>query len=318
MADIVTITPNPSVDVSFSVERLVDTVKLRCGPPRKDAGGGGINVARVLHRLGSDCLAVYLAGGVAGMRLGELLDAERVPKACIEVEGETRENVTVLDESTHREFRFVLPGPTVADDAWRRALDYLEAIDPLPRYVVASGSLAPGMPGDFYARVARCAHAHGVRMALDASGDALSAALEAGVFLVKPSLDELSGLVGTPLETPSQWREAADALVRRGKAWGVALTLGARGALFATKDEIVSLPALPVEVVSAVGAGDSFLAALMWALDHDASSKEALRYAIAAGGAAVMRPGTALCDPADVAHLYRDSCALAPVDDLHR
>lgn len=316
MADIVTITPNPSVDVSFSVERLVDTVKLRCGAPRKDAGGGGVNVARVLHRLGSDCLAVYLAGGVAGIRLGELLDAEQVPKACIEVDGETRENVTVLDESTHREFRFVLPGPAMTDMEWRRGLEYLETIDPLPRYVVASGSLAPGMPSDFYARVARWAHARGVRIALDASGDALRAALEEGVFVVKPSLDELSGLVGAPLTTPSQWREAAHELVRRGRAWGVALTLGARGALFATKDDVVSLPALPVEVVSAVGAGDSFLAALIWALDRDASPKEALRYAIAAGGAAVKRPGTALCDPADIARLYRDSCALAPADDV--
>lgn len=316
MADIVTITPNPSVDLSFAVAHLVDTVKLRCGPPRTDAGGGGINVARVLHRLGSECLAVYLAGGATGVRLGELLDVERVAKASIEVEEETRENVTVLDESTRREFRFVLPGPTVTEIEWRRCLHYIESIDPLPRYVVASGSLPPGVPSDFYGRVARWAHARGVRLALDASGDALRAALEEGVFLVKPSLDELSGLVGAPLTTPSLWREAVGELVRRGKAWGVALTLGARGALFATKDDVVSLPALPVDVVSAVGAGDSFLAALIWALDHDASSIEALRYAIAAGAAAVRNPGTALCDASDVVRLYRDACALTPVYDV--
>lgn len=316
MADIVTITPNPSVDLSFSVDRLVDTVKLRCARPRKDAGGGGINVARVLHRLGSDCTALYLAGGAAGACLGELLDAEQVPRTCIEVAGETRENVTVLDESTHREYRFVLPGPQVTDLEWQRCLDDLETIDPLPRYVVASGSLPPGMPTDFYARVARWARARDVRMALDASGEALSAALDEGVFLVKPSLDELSGLVGRLLTTPEHWREAARQLVQRGRAHGVALTLGSRGAVFATPEGVIGLPALPVEVVSAVGAGDSFLAAMIWALDHDADSKEALRYAIAAGSAAVRNRGTTLCDAADVVRLYRDSCALAPVGEV--
>ncbi|KAA0085052.1 1-phosphofructokinase family hexose kinase [Paraburkholderia sp. T12-10] len=312
MVDIVTLTLNPSVDLSLSVDHVVDTVKLRCSEPRKDAGGGGVNVARVLKRLGSNCLAVYLAGGAVGACLAELLDAERVDGKCIAIEGGTRENVTVLETSTRKEYRFVMPGPTLTELEWRRCLNELEALDPAPRYVVASGSLPPGVPHDFYARVARWAHTNGVRMALDASGDALAAALDVGVFLVKPSLDELRALAHAPLAEPPQWREAAQHLVERGAARIVALSLGGRGAFFATAGHVVALPAPPVTVVSAVGAGDSFLAAIIWALDHEASHEQALRYAIAAGSAAVLRAGTALCDTADVIRLYRDSYELAP------
>lgn len=314
MAEIVTITPNPSVDISFSVERLVDTMKLRCSEPRKDAGGGGINVARVLRRLGSECLAIHLAGGRTGVALDALLDAEHVPYKCIFISDETRENVTVRETSTRREFRFIMPGPTVTEGEWRRCLRHLDELGPQPRYLVASGSLAPGMPRDFYARIARWARMNDVRMVLDASGDALAAALEVGVFLVKPSLDELRELTGAPLVDASQWRDAARRLVLRGRAHNVAVTLGARGAILATQDRVVSLPAVPVDVVSAVGAGDSFLAAMVWALDHDANSEEALRYSIAAGCAAVMRPGTSLCNPADLIHMYRDSYGISPCE----
>lgn len=315
MADIVTLTLNPSIDLSLSVERLVDTVKLRCSQPRKDPGGGGINVARVLKRLGSDCLAIYLAGGSTGGCLGGLLAQEQLQTKHIAIDAETRENVTVLETSTLREYRFVMPGPTVSELEWRRCLDALEAIDPPPRYVVASGSLPPGVPVDFYARVARWAHRAGVAMALDASGEALAAALEVGVFLIKPSLDELRGLSEGPLATWGEWREAAQRLVEQGRAHKVALSVGGHGAVLATQHGVVQLPAVPVTVVSAVGAGDSFLAAMIWAIDHEASSEEALRYAIAAGSAAVTNPGTTLCDPADVVRFYHDSLALAAIED---
>lgn len=315
MVDIVTLTLNPSVDLSLAVDHVVDTVKLRCSEPRRDAGGGGVNVARVLTRLGSDCVALYLSGGSVGACLADLLEAEQVRTKCIAVEGGTRENVTVLDTATRKEYRFVMPGPAVTELEWRRCLGELEALDPVPRYVVASGSLPPGVPHDFYARVAHWAHRNGVRMVLDTSGDALAAALEAGVFLVKPSLDELRALANAPLAEPPQWREAAQDLVQRGAARIVALSLGRRGALFASDAHRVALPAPPVAVVSAVGAGDSFLAAMIWALDHEASPEQALRYAIAAGSAAVLRPGTALCDKADVIRLYRDSYELESLDD---
>ena len=318
MAEIVTITSNPSVDVSFSVERLVDTTKLRCSQPRKDAGGGGINVARVLQRLGSECLAIHLAGGQTAAALNALLDAEQVPYKCISIANETRENITVFETSTCREFRFIMPGPDVKESEWCGCLQYLDALDPQPRYLVASGSLPPGIPHDFYARIARWAQTNNVRMVLDASGDALAAALEVGVFLVKPSLDELRELTGMPLTDASDWSDAAWRLVRHRQARNVALTLGARGALLATEDRVVGLPAVAVHVVSAVGGGDSFLAAMVWALDHDAHPEEALRYAIAAGCAAVLRPGTALCDPADLIHLYRESLSVSPSCEVWR
>lgn len=305
MTEIVTVTPNPALDLSFTVERLVDTCKLRCTEPRKDAGGGGVNVARVLQRLGADCRAVFLAGGNTGTLLQRLIEAERVPSEQIIIGGETRENVTVREASSGREFRFVLPGPAVTEFEWHRCLGYLEALNPLPGYIVASGSLPPGVPAEFYAYIAQHAKSKGVRMVLDASGDALAAALKVGVFLVKPSLDELRELTGKPLHEESEWREAAYGLVERGLARNVALTLGSRGALMVTEDRTIRVPALQVPVVSAVGAGDSFLAALVWALEHRPNAEQALQYAVAAGCAAVMKSGTALCDPADVVRLYR-------------
>ncbi|CAN7592712.1 1-phosphofructokinase family hexose kinase [Trinickia sp. LjRoot230] len=307
MAQIVTITLNPAVDISFSVAQLLHTRKLRCAQARKDPGGGGINVARVLQRLGSECVAIYLAGGNTGLELGRLLDAENVGGERIAIQGETRENVTVHETSTHREFRFVMEGPEVSGAEWTRCLERLGEFDSVPRYLIASGSLPPGVPSRFYAELAHWARAHDVRMGLDASGEALAEALEVGVFLVKPSLRELCELAGAELTEEAQWREAAQRLTRECRAHCVALTLGERGAMMATQERIIRLPAVPVPVVSAVGAGDSFLAALVWALEHDADWAHALRYAIAAGSAAVMNPGTMLCNPADVIHLYRQS-----------
>lgn len=217
MTEIVTLTLNPAVDLSFSVERMVDTRKLRRSDPRKDAGGGGINVARVAHRLGADCLALYAAGGETGRLLRALLEAEEVPACELAIAGDTRENIAVLERSTGREFRFVLPGPRVSQPEWLGVLEHIDALAPAPHYLVASGSLPPGVPPDFYARLARSARAKGYRLAVDASGEALAAALAEGVYLVKPSLDELRELTGKPLISQTDWRDAACGIVRSGQ-----------------------------------------------------------------------------------------------------
>jgi 6-phosphofructokinase 2 len=305
MADIVTVTLNPAVDVATSIERVLDTRKLRCSPGRRDPGGGGINVARVVQRLGGDCLALYLAGGVLGRMLTQLLDAEHVAGQCIGIAGETRENFSVYETSTGHEFRFVLPGPTVTQDEWDRCLGQVNALATPPRYLVISGSLPPGAPSDLYARLARTASARGTRVILDTSGPALAAALDAGVYLVKPSLNELRELTGQPLASEAQWRSAAHDIVRDGRARMVALTLGERGALVVSAERTWKVPALPIDVCSAIGAGDSFLAALVWALNRGAGIEEACRYGQAAASASLLSAGTGLCSRADVDRLYR-------------
>jgi 6-phosphofructokinase 2 len=166
---------------------------------RRDAGGGGINVARVVRRLGSEVAAIYPAGGSTGQLLRRLVERENVRSIAIEIAEETREDFTVLEEKSGSQYRFVLPGPMLAERDWRACLDALERIDDLPPFVVASGSLPPGVPDDFYARVAQITEAHGSKLVLDTSGKPLAAALEEGVYLVKPNLRELQELVNVPL-----------------------------------------------------------------------------------------------------------------------
>ncbi|AJY39751.1 1-phosphofructokinase family hexose kinase [Burkholderia humptydooensis] len=306
MPEIVTVTPNPAIDVATSVERVTDTRKLRCGPARRDPGGGGINVARVLTRLGADCSAVYLAGGDTGLALHGLLADECVHASCVDIAGETRENFSVHETSTGREFRFVLPGPALAPDEWPRCVDALARLADASRYLVMSGSLPPGMPDDCYGRLARLANARGVRAVVDTSGPALAAALEAGVYLVKPSLGELRALTGLPLEDDDARLAAARAIVGSRRAQIVALTLGDAGALVVSRDEAVRLPGVKVAVRSAIGAGDSFVAGLVDALNRGASVADASRYALAAASASLLSVGTALCAKDDVERIYRE------------
>jgi len=306
MADIVTVTLNPAVDVATAVEQIVDTRKLRCSAARRDPGGGGINVARVVQRLGGDCLALYLCGGATGQMLRELLDVERVSGLAIGIDGETRENFSVQESSTGREYRFVLPGPAVAEREWQRCIEHLDALAAPPRYLVMSGSVPPGAPADIYARLAHSTRARGAKVVLDTSGAALAAALDAGVWLVKPSLSELRALTGKPLASEPEWLAAAEQIVRDGRARMVALTLGERGALLVTADRILRATGLPVQVSSSIGAGDSFVAGMVWALDRDASLEQAFRYGMAAASATLLSAGTALCSRADVERLYRE------------
>lgn len=306
MTDILTLTMNPCVDIATSTERVQATHKLRCSAPHRHPGGGGVNVARVVHRLGGDCAALYPAGGMTGDLVRRLLDEEGVNSLCIGIGGETRESFSVSEGSSGREFRFVLPGPELLAHEWQTCLHRAVGLDVPPRYLVASGSLPPGVPTDFYARLIRLVKPLGVKVVLDTSGPALAAALEEGVYLFKPSLRELRDLVGKPLETESQWRGAAEQLVERGWAQLLVLSLGVGGAWLVTPEGSCFAPALPIQVVSAIGAGDSFVGAMVWALARGQGARDAFRYGVAAGSAALLSKGTGLCDPADVARLYND------------
>lgn len=302
-AQIITVTVNPALDVSTAVAEVVADHKLRCGGSRVDPGGGGVNVARVVRRLGGRSLAVYTAGGPIGQAYCRLVEAERVPSLVVPVAGDTRQSFTVDERTTGRQFRYVLEGPELADDEWRTCLDFVAQTISSGSYVVASGSLPPGVPDDFYARVARLAREAGARCVVDAQGAALSAALAEGTFLVKPSRHELETHLGRALEGEASQVDAVAALIAAGSAECVALTLGAGGAVLATRDGVLRRAAPSVEAVSAVGAGDSFLAGLVLRLAQERTAADALRTAVAAGAATVMTPATALCRRADVERL---------------
>jgi 6-phosphofructokinase 2 len=303
MTDIVTITPNPAVDLSTSVERIVPVAKLRGTSQRRDPGGGGINVARVVKRLGGDVSAIYPAGGATGDLLRKLLDREAVASQTFAIAEETREDFFVSEISTGQPYRFILPGPRLSESEWQQCLTLLSGLKPFPRFVVASGSLPGGVPDDFYARVARIAKQHGASMILDTSGPALVTAVAEGVDLIKPNLREMRELAGSEPSDAGAWEAAAKTLLHSGKVAVIALTMGHLGAVLVTKDQVLRAEPLAVTPVSAVGAGDSFLGALIWRLAAGAGLRDAFRQAVAAGAAALLNPGTELCRPDDIKRL---------------
>jgi len=303
MTDLITLTMNPALDLSTSAPEIMPSHKIRCGTLQRHPGGGGINVARVVHRLGGSCLALFPAGGATGQVFKALLNDEGVSSECVEIAGETRESFSVKELASQKEYRFVLPGPELTGAEWQDCLARFTDLSEPPRYVVASGSLPPGAPPDFYARLCRLLKPQGVKLILDTSGPALATALEEGVFLIKPSLRELEELSGRTLQTEPEWREAAEGLIRQDRAQVVVLSLGEGGAWLFTKGRAVFAPALPVPVVSTIGAGDSFVGAMVWALSLGLALEESFRYGVAAASAALLSTGTGLCQPEDVARL---------------
>jgi len=303
MTDIVTITLNPAVDLSTSVDRIQPVAKLRGTSQRRDPGGGGINVARVIRRLGGDARAIYPVGGAIGSLLRQLLDREGVASQTWTIGGETREDFFVDEIATGKQYRFILPGPRLDASEWQECLKLVSALDPFPRYLVASGSLPEGVPDDFYAQVSRIARQRGAGFVLDTSGPALAAAVSEGVDLIKPNLREMRELSGREPSDAYEWETAAKTLVAGGKVATVALTMGHLGAALVTRNEVLRAPPIPITPRSAVGAGDSFLAALIWRLSSGASREDAFRLAVAAGAAALIHPGTELCRPNDVERL---------------
>jgi 6-phosphofructokinase 2 len=303
---IMTITPNPAIDLFTSTELLAPFRKLRCAAPLRDPGGGGVNVARVVHRLRGEVVAVFPAGGNSGALLSKLLLAEGTPISPIAAREETRQDVTVLEMSTSRQYRFILPGAVLDEGEWQECLRQVRDATPTPRFVVGSGSLPAGVPDDFYARLSRIAKATGARMVLDCSGGPLRAALREGVHLVKPNLREFEELVGEKLDTQEARIRAGRDLISRGACELIALTLGRDGALLIAREFALRADGLPTKVSSVVGAGDSFLGGLIAALARDASVEDALRQGVAAGAAATLGAGTALCHRDDVMRLLGD------------
>lgn len=295
---IATLTLHPALDKSADVERMIPERKLRCSAPHYDAGGGGINVSKGIRRLGGQSTAVFPVGGNNGRRLLELLEKETVAAAPVEVVAETRENFSVFETTTGHQYRFTLPGEPLSEAEAEACLDAVRRLQ--PDIVVASGSLPPGLPADHYARVAAETRQMGARLVLDTSGDALKAALDTGVFMLKPNIGELSRLVGVERLEMNQVDDAAMSLIHSGKCEIVVVSLGAHGALLASRDGFVHVAAPIVDKRSTVGAGDSMVAGMVWALGQGKPALEMAQVGVACGTAATMNAGTELFRAEDV------------------
>ncbi|HAR19909.1 MAG TPA: phosphofructokinase [Cytophagales bacterium] len=302
---IVTITINPALDKTTEVDSLIPDKKLRCSEPKIDPGGGGINVSRAIKKLGGDSTAIYMAGGSTGQKLTELIEKEGVRQVIVTTKNDTRENIMVDDRATQNQYRFNLPGKPVSQEEYQRVLSELDVLIPKPDYIVASGSLLPGMPNDFYAKVAAKAKEMGAKLILDTSGEALKTAAGMGVYLLKPNYSELCELTGHDKANITDVKELAKEIIQKGFCEVAIVSLGSKGAMLIDKDNIYHVQAPKVPKRSTVGAGDSLVAGITLSLARGKSLFDALKFGVACGTAATMRPGTDLCNAQDVEKLLQ-------------
>ncbi len=303
MSAIVTLTFNPALDKSITVPRLLPEKKLKCSLPVYGPGGGGINVARAIKKLGGSAIAAYLAGGHVGHQISSLLTREGIKSLVTETQCSTRENLIVFDNATGRQYLFDMQCEGINHWEAEECLQHLGQLQDVG-YIVVSGSLPPGLPDDIFTKLADIARQKQARLIVDTSGEALKKALQAGVYLIKPNLRELASLTGKEELAVEMAECAAREVLCSSNCEVIVVSLGAAGALLVTKEFVASFSP-PVSLVkSTVGAGDSLVAGIVFSLAENKSLAEAVRYGVACGCAATLNPGTELCIKADADQLY--------------
>jgi 6-phosphofructokinase 2 len=308
----ITVTLNPALDISVEVERVEPERKLHGRHRFVEPGGGGVNVARVAAELGAKCTAAMLAGGPTGEQLLALLAEEGLATDAVRIAGATRESFTVAEASTGRQYRFVLPGPSVTDGEMAAMTRLLCSRTISSVLVAVSGSLPCGVDAARFAELLDTLRSAGARLVVDTSGPSLRAAAEVGTLLIKPSRRELAEAAGRALESEREIEAAARELLAVGPNRHIVVSLGAAGALLVSTETGTRRYYAPlIEVVSTVGAGDSLVGAMSVVLERGGDVVEAARWGVAAGTATTMSPGTGLCRRGDVERLL-DDVGLAP------
>lgn len=300
---ICTLTLNPALDKSTSTEKLQPEQKLRCAALALDAGGGGINVSKGIRKLGGQSSAVFPEGGHNGELIRKILDKAGVHSDTLIVAGETRENFSVTETGSDKQFRFTMPGLDMSEKVADKLLKIIKKQQ--PDYLVASGSLPPGLPDTYYEKVAAFAKKIGARLILDTSGSALTAAADEGLFLLKPNLAELSALAGVEKLEMQEVDDAALKIIGQGKCEIVVVSMGPQGALLVTRDEVKHIPAPPVKKQSTVGAGDSMVAGMVFGLSRGQTPRAMAQLGVACGSAATLNQGTELFKKQDVKRLLQ-------------
>ncbi|TPV31469.1 1-phosphofructokinase family hexose kinase [Paucihalobacter ruber] len=301
-----TITINPSVDKSSSVSGIVPEKKLRCDNPKYEPGGGGINVSRALKKLGLDSLSLFTSGGRTGKLLESLLLEESLQILPFSVKNETRENFIVVDTLTNQQFRFGFPGQPFSKNEQKILLDTINAIKDFPEIAVISGSLPDGVNVELMKDLIQICKNKNSKVVIDTSGEALTAAVEEGVYLIKPNIGELAVLTGKNELTVHTMETAAKQLINNGSAEIVVVSMGASGATLFNNNEKIYQPAPLVKVRSTVGAGDSMVAGMVSALLNNSSMKNVLRMGIACGSATTMAEGTGLFKTENVYKILKE------------
>ena len=299
---IITLTLNPSLDKSTHFKGLVAEQKIRCEKPRYDAGGGGINVSKAIVKLGGNSLCIHTSGGSAGKMLEELIQKEGIENKVIPTQNWTRENFIAFENITKAQYRFGFPGNELLEIEKETVIEIIKKIK--VDYLVLSGSLNEGLPADFYQKISETAKASGIKVIVDTSGEPLRKVLEKGVYLIKPNIGELAKLIGVERLALPEVEKAAKTLIEKGSAEVVVVSLGAEGAILVSKDKTEFVNAPKAEKKSTVGAGDSMVGGMVWALSQNKSLKEVIQWGVCCGTAATMNEGTQLFKKEDAEKLF--------------
>lgn len=300
---IITLTANPALDIYSTTEKFEPNEKLRCEKPLIDPGGGGVNVSRVIKRLGGESTAVYTKGGHTGKLFSDLLKNEGIQEDPVSVKADLRQNFAITETSTGNLYRFGFPGAELENSEYKALLEKVDKCEK-GSFLVASGSLPPGAPADFYAQAAARANKCGLKFVLDTSGKSYKGVLEEGAYLLKPNKNELQDITGKAAEHPEQQKTALLDILKKYKVEVVVLSLGGEGAFLATKGEVTHFPAPQVEHVSSIGAGDSMVAGIVYSLSTGQPVEKAILYGLACGSATIKSPGTELLKKEDVELLH--------------
>jgi len=307
---IVTVTLNPSLDRTLEVGHLTRGSLVRAEAARRDPGGKGVNVSRALAAHGIKTCAVVPISGSEGVELARLLALEGIAVSSVPVVGPTRSNVSVV-EPDGSVTKINEPGGVLTEDELDEIVAAVLNVAAGSDWVVVSGSLPPSVPYDFYRRLCGLLHGGGVRVALDSSGPALTAALASAPALVKPNRDELAELVGFRVDTLADAVRAAN-VMRAAGADTVLASLGADGAVLVDESGVRYGDSPVGERRSPVGAGDAMLAGFIAAM---ITGRDPLIEALSWGAATVRFPGSRMPGPQDI---DRTSVRIQPEPDLSR
>jgi len=301
---IITLTLNPSLDKSTHFTGLIAEQKIRCEKPRYDAGGGGINVSKAIAKLGGNSLCIHTSGGSAGIMLEEIILKDGIENKVILTQNWTRENFIAFENTTKAQYRFGFPGNELLEDEKQKVIETIKEIN--TKYLVLSGSLNEGLPTDFYQTIAEIAKAMGIKVIVDTSGEPLRKVLEKGVYLIKPNIGELAKLIGVEKLELSEVEKAAKTIIENGAAEIVVVSLGTQGAILVSKEQIEFVKAPKVTKKSTVGAGDSMVGGMVWALSQNKTLKEVIQWGVSCGTAATMNEGTQLFKKEDAIKLFEE------------
>ena len=310
MSDILTITLNPALDRSTSTDHVIPEEKLRCETPVTEAGGGGINVARAVGKMGGAARAFVAISGFQGQRYLERLRTEPLVPEVFHTHGETRQSFAVTDRSTGAQYRFVTPGPTWTEEENKDVIGALHRCSPQKGWVVLSGSQPPGVPVDFPSRLAAQMKDTAAKLVLDTSGEPMRALLRTGAVrqhVLRLDDAECEELAGRKFKNAKEVADFAQELVARNVAEVVVFAMGSEGSVLVEGENRWWAKTRPVTPVSKVGAGDSFVGVFTWSLANGANWEEALKYGVAAAASAVTTEGTELCNRDQVHDLVSDA-----------